>query len=116
LAWRSLHPSRRKRAQLAGLGQCVTQSADTARQIRLEQLGDPIAYLVERIDAERDGHTPLRAECVDEQGHTSSSRILEQQRGAPLAQHALHDAGHLEVGVDARADPLQVAVTLEGRD
>ena len=47
-------------------------------------------------------------------GMRARDRVLEQQRRALLAHHPLDDPGHLEVRVDRRRDPGQVAVAFEG--
>ena len=83
------------------------------RQFRLDQVGDagpissrsstPSAFAIRR--------------CVPNtlmaSGIRPAGRILEQQRRPAVAHDALHDAGHLEVRIDACAYADQVAVALE---
>jgi hypothetical protein len=42
-----------------------------------------------------------------------AGRVLEQQRRAALAQNAIADFSHLEIGIDRHANPLEQPVALE---
>jgi len=113
LAGRTFDVPGRDGAQLGGLAQGVLEPADAARQFRLEQRAEPRPDLVQVVDAEGARHPPRRAERVDQQRHPAAGRVLEQQRRAVFAQHPLDDPGHLQVRIDGRGHPGQVAVALQ---
>ena len=107
------HPLRRDVAELAELAHGIAQAGETARQLGLEQVGDPRADVVETVDAERLGHPGLRAEHVHRQRQLGALDVLEQQRRAAGAHDPVDDLGDLEVRVDLRLDAHELAVLLE---
>jgi len=113
LARGRLDPARGRITQLADLAQRVLEPADALRQLRLDQLTDAVADLVQAFDAEGAGHPAFGAERVHQQRQPAAGRAFEQQRRALLAQHPLHDPGDLEVRVDGHSDAGQVPVALE---
>ena len=75
----------------------------------LTSVADPVADLVERVDAERHRHPPLGAEQVDRQRHLAPGRALEQQRRAAGPDRPGDDLADLQVGSTGTLDPAQLA-------
>src|SRR5207237_2960423 len=72
--------------------------------------------VVERVDAERETHAPLRAELIDQQGMLGSLRTLEQERRSAGLHRPVDDLGDLEIRIDLGADAGELALALEQRD
>ena len=90
------------------------------REVReLENFSDLVGNVVEPINAERESHSFIGAEGVDEHGHIIALDVLEQQRDVtPVVEFgdAIGDLGDLELGADRSFDALQQSTLLERRD
>ena len=84
--------------------------------LRSRSLRDPLAQLVETLDAERAGHALRRAEGVDEHRHLEAVDLLEEE-GDVLGGRALRDAvddlADLEIARDTHGDALELPSLLE---
>jgi hypothetical protein len=116
LAGPAAHGARRRIRDRLQLPEAAELLAETLRRLHLEHVGERRRRVVQALDAEREAHAPLGAELIDEQPVTASLRVLEQQRGAVLANRAGDDLGDLEVRVDLGRDPDELAFAVEQGD
>ena len=110
------HVLGRQAAQLGGLAECLPETTDTLRQLRLEQLGDPAADLVQAGHAKRPAHPGLGAEQVHQQRHPAPAGVLEQQCRAVGFENLLNDPGDLQARIDRHGHALQLAGLLQRPD
>ncbi len=96
--------ARRKLSDLEQPGQQRELGEQAFGNLHLEQLGDSVADVVERLDAERHRHSSHRAEQVDRHGDrrplaVHEHRLLEQQRfpAAGLLHDSIGDLAQLEI-------------------
>ncbi len=90
-------------------------------RLRLLQVGQQLAHFAQcrrRLFAHAQRHAARRAEQVGENwyfilGHLVPDHVLEQQRRALRAQHAIADLGHLQMGGDRRGHALEFAEFLQ---
>ena len=114
LTRRGLHLPRRDRLELEHLAEAVADAGPADRQLGFDQRANPVADLVERLDAERHGHPLLGPEQVDRDGHLAAGRPLEEKRGATGPHGPRHDLADLQRRIDRHPDPAQLAGRLEG--
>ena len=88
---------------------------DPLRRLHLEDVADPLARVVERVDPEREAHPTLGTELVDQQ-RVARLRVLEEQRRPAGLDHAVGDLGDLEARVDLGGDANELALALEQCD
>ena len=72
--------------------------------------------VVEAVDPEREAHSSLGAELVDQEWVRRALRVLEEQRRPAGAHSAIDDLGDLEVRIDLGLHADELALALEERD
>ncbi|MDT4840308.1 hypothetical protein FQZ97_741270 [compost metagenome] len=89
---------------------------EALRRLRLLEEGQQLADLAQLADvlgAHAQRHALRRAEQVAEHRHIETRGILEQQRGAALAQGAVADFGHFQHRRYRRLDALEFAALFQ---
>jgi hypothetical protein len=115
LAGRRRHRLGRHVEHLLEDRQLVPGVLEALRRLGLLEEGQQLAHLAQRALpvvaalAHAQRHPLGRAEEVGEHRHRMALGVLEQDRRAAGAQHAVADLGHLEVRVDLGLDPLELA-------
>ena len=94
----------------------LTFSRRSLRRLEVEDVGELRGGVVERLDAEREAHAPLRPELVDEERVLRALRVLEEERRPARLHDPVDDLRDLEVGIGLGRDPPQLALALEERD
>src|SRR5579862_1186051 len=113
LAERRMHLLWRNVAQGGQLTDQLLDAEQALRHSRLEQAGDPSAYLVQPVHSERLAHALFRAEDVDGQRHARALHVLEQQSWTFALEYAANDLGDLETRVDFGPNANQLTLLLQ---
>ena len=114
LARTRLHRLRKKRAQFRQLGQHLDLVQQTLRRLHVQEPANALGHFLERIDFQRQMNAPLAAQRIDEQRNSRAFGVLEKQRRAAGARHALRDLGDLQHRIDFRRDALQFPRSFPG--
>ncbi len=89
---------------------------DPLRRLHVEHVAELRRRVVQLVDAECHAHAALGAELVDEERVLRALRLFEQERRPAGLHDAIRDLRDLEVGIDLRCDPAELARALEERD
>jgi len=104
---------RRQGLELHQLAQTLADAGPAHRQFGLDQLGDPVGDLGQRLDPERHRHPAFGAEQVDRHRHLTPGGALEQQRGTVRPDRPGHHLGDLQGRVHRHRHPAQFTRALQ---
>ena len=103
----------RDRLELAERAHLVDEAVGGLHLEHALELGGDV---VETLDSEREAHSPLAPELVDQERMLRSPDVLEQQGGTAGLDDPVGDLGDLEIRVDLDGDTCQLSFALQKPD